>query len=465
MKRLRLGVPLILAGVMALGACAGEDPEGHLKVSLQLPADWESVLDMDALPAGSLTPYIGTVRFVFDGGSSSRTFEFPWDSHTADFDLGRSGFLNVQAITGGQVILEGQVHVPDGTDGEVTVPLVQSGGFSPAGTLLHPRCNHSAVLVDSDLYVLGGTRNTRVIEVLTADGERFASSAWAASLVYPRSGQEVVHDTAGNRLFVFKGSDTVEDNLYEVVDLKGFEVYPRLLDSYRVDFSVVKYVAEAILIGGFNSVIRDAWRIDSSALDYSDKSISEYILPFLRIDSERISPSCEVINDKLLCVGGQETLNYLSEIVLLDLNTMKAVGTTNLPMGKVGHSISQISGQEAVVVGGFGQVGYLKSCEIINVGSLTFTADSKLNVPRAFHTSTLIDTDKLLVIGGGPSTDTSTSAEIIDLTTGESTLLPWRMRVPRAGHTATLLPDGRVLVAGGDTTDRMVEVWNPPSGL
>ncbi|MDT8396060.1 MAG: kelch repeat-containing protein [bacterium] len=85
--------------------------------------------------------------------------------------------------------------------------------------------------------------------------------------------------------------------------------------------------------------------------------------------------------------------------------------------------------------------------------------------PRYSHTSTLIDTDKLLVIGGGPSTDTSTSAEIIDLTTGESTLLPWRMRVPRAGHTATLLPDGRVLVAGGDTTDRMVEVWNPPSGL
>ncbi|MDT8396709.1 MAG: hypothetical protein RRA32_09745, partial [bacterium] len=271
MKRLRLGVPLILAGVMALGACAGEDPEGHLKVSLQLPADWESVLDMDALPAGSLTPYIGTVRFVFDGGSSSRMFEFPWDSHTADFDLGRSGFLKVQAITGGQVIMKGRVYVPDGTDGEVTVPLVQSGGFSPAGTLLHPRCNHSAVLVDSDLYVLGGTRNTRVIEVLTADGERFASSAWAASLVYPRSGQEVVHDTAGNRLFVFKGSDTVEDNLYEVVDLKGQLVAPLLISNKRYSFWPVLAQQEILLLGGFDS--GPSWLEDTGVINtqnYSD---------------------------------------------------------------------------------------------------------------------------------------------------------------------------------------------------
>ena len=71
----------------------------------------------------------------------------------------------------------------------------------------------------------------------------------------------------------------------------------------------------------------------------------------------------------------------------------------------------------------------------------------------------------MLIIGGGPTVNSSHTAELLNLTTVESTLLPWRMTVPRVGHTATLLPDGRVLVAGGSATDRTMEVFNPRSGL
>jgi hypothetical protein len=359
--------------------------------------------------------------------------------------------------------MEGQVDVQSGVDGQVTVPLVQAGGFSLAGTLLHPRQNHSVVLTGNELYVLGGTPDTGVIELLTANGEGFASTAWAASLVYPRVGQEVVYDAPGNRIFVFKGAaPAVEDNLYEVVDLGNQLVAPHLLDGYRVDFSVATYDMEALLIGGYDSAARDSWRIDSSALDYSDEVVTEYILSFLGLGSERFDPSCEVISDRLICAGGLESLNYLSEVVLLNLATKSAFGITNLANGKVGPSVSQINGQEVVIVGGFGQTGYLKDIETLNAESISIFSGSDLNVPRAFHTATLVDINKLLIIGGGPTTDTATSAELLDLTTGESTLLPWRMRVPRVGHTATLLPDGRVLVIGGDMTDPTVEVWNPP---
>jgi hypothetical protein len=461
---LRVLASLVVLIVLApLVGCTGEETEGLYQVNLQLPADWESIIDMDALPAASSTPYIGTVRFVVESGSSTETSEFPWQSHAGGVDFGKDGLLTVQAIAGGQVIMEGQVNIESGGDAQLTIPLSPSGGFSRAGTLLYPRQNHSVVEVGSDLYVLGGTPDTGVIELLTANGEGFASTAWAASLAYPRVGQEVVYDAAGNRIFVFKGADPVdvEDDVYEVIDLAG-AVSARSLESYRADYIAVSYQQEALVISGYANSAMDTWRIDSSSLDFSSEIVTESVLPFLGFASERVDASCTKVGDKLACVGGQEGLNYLDDVVVLNLSTKIAHGTTTIQNGKIGHSLTQISGQEAVIAGGFGQSGYQKEVETLDAEAVSTSIANSLVNPRAFHTATLIDTDKLLIIGGGPTTDTSTSAEIFDLTTNESTLLPWRMRVPRTGHTATLLPDGRVLIVGGSMVDPVMEIWNPP---
>jgi hypothetical protein len=349
------------------------------------------------------------------------------------------------------------VDIESGSDAQLTIPLSPSGGFSRAGTLLYPRQNHSVVEVGSDLYVLGGTPDTGVIELLTANGEGFASTAWAASLAYPRVGQEVVYDAAGNRIFVFKGADPrdAEDDLYEVLDLANQLLAPLVLSNKRYSYSPVLYQQDVMLIGGYDTV--PAWREDTGIIN--TENYNDYLWTGMASSIIRSSPTCNNLNEIVVCFGGET-----DQIEVFNLNSGETeYVTAGFPSISYFTDTSLLNG-EIIIAGGLEGVAETSNVQKYDStsGSLTEVGDGMVYA-RYLHTATLIDTDKLLIIGGGPTTDTSTSAEILDLGTGESTLLPWRMRTPRTGHTATLMPDGRVLVIGGDMSDRSVEVWNPPS--
>jgi len=257
----------------------------------------------------------------------------------------------------------------------------------------------------------------------------------------------------------------VEDNLYEVVDILRNESVVKLLSSYRVGFFSVINNQEIILLGGYNSSARDQWMIDSHSIDFSTEIFTESISPFIGLPTERSNTVCTTNQNDLVCVGGFHDLSYLSEIRIFDLNTKTAVGGTNLLAGKIAFNSLIKDDQHLVFVGGLGQAGYLKTIDSFNTKSFLNISSEAMVYPRANHSATILNDGRVLIIGGGPTLETSTSAEILDLTTGESEELPWRMRVSRAGHTATLLPDGRVLVVGGSMGDKTMEVFNPPSGL
>jgi len=452
-----------LAGIIFLCAACGIEQDKVVSVALDLPANWESVIDMDALGAPSSTPYIGTIRFLY-GGAQVQYQDFPYDGHNASFNADGIDDLTVQALTAGQVIMEGSVSGVG--PGDVTVSLEKANGFSEAGTLLYPRQNHSAVLANGVVYILGGNPGTGVIEAVASSVGSFVSSAFAASLVYPRDETTVLHDTVGNQLFVFKGASAVEDNLYEVVDLGNEIVAPRILSSYRIEYFPIIYNQEIILVGGYDTDIKDNWQINSHELDVSQNPYLESILPFIRLDSERQDVLCDVNNLKMVCIGGYANPFYLSEVKVFDLSTKSAIGGTYLPVGRAKAALANIDNQSLVVVGGIGQPGYLTDVSFVDLDSQNITSyENALTYSRANHTATLINSNEVLIIGGGPTVEASQSAELLDLTTGQSTLLPWPMMVSRVGHTATLLPDGRVLVAGGSATDMRMEVFNPRSGL
>ena len=196
----RAAALVLLAGLLfTLDACGTTDDK-VVDVNLVLPVNWESVIDMEALGAESSTPYIGTIRFIHNGASE----EFPYGDHSASFDAGGSDDLTVQAVTAGQVIMEGSVSGLGSASGNVSVTLEKANGFSEAGSLLFPRQNHSAVSVSGVVYLLGGNSTTGVIEAVAASAGDFVSSAYAASLVYPRDKADGASRSSWRSAFCFQ---------------------------------------------------------------------------------------------------------------------------------------------------------------------------------------------------------------------------------------------------------------------
>jgi len=447
---------LILVGIIFLSTACGTAQDKIVSVNLDLPVDWESVIDMDALGAPSSTPYIGTIRFLY-GGAQVQYQDFPYAGHSASFNVGEVDYLTVQALTAGQVIMEGSVSGVGPVSGDVTISLEKANGFSEAGTLLYPRQNHSAVLANGVVYILGGNPNTGVIEAVASSTGNFVAGAYAASLVYPRDETTVLHDAAGNQLFVFKGASAVDDNLYEVVDLGNEIVVPRIIAKSRYNYYPVWNNPEILLVGGDDGV--STWFENALVIDA--QNLNEQV--WTGIGSSLIRDNPECLNDgiRLSCFGGGTEIIEVFNLLLGGIDHSLSI----LP-NMDGFTATLLENGDIIIIGGFEGLTTYNQVKVFQPNSGDYLdLGSGIRHPRYFHTATLIGNDKLLIIGGGPTVEASHSAELLDLTTGLSTLLPWPMKVSRVGHTATLLPDGRVLVAGGNATDRRMEVFNPRSGL
>ena len=445
---------LFLAGIILLCAACGTAQDNVVSVNLDLPADWESVIDMDALGAPSSTPYIGTIRFLY-GGAKVQYQDFPYAGHNASFNADGIDDLMVQALTAGQVIMEGSISGVG--PGDVTVSLEKANGFSEAGTLLYPRQNHSAVLANGVVYILGGNPGTGVIEAVASSVGSFVSSAYAASLAYPRDETTVLHDTVGNQLFVFKGASAVDDNLYEVVDLGNEIVAPRILSNPRYNYYPVFDNQELLLVGGDDGI--STWFDNTLVIDA--QNLSEQVWTGIGSSLIRDNPTCLNNNVRLSCFGGGTEIIEVFNLLLGGIDHSLSVFPDMF-----GFTASLLENGDIVITGGLEGLTTHNNVKLFQpISGDYLDLGSGIHYPRYLHTATLISNDKLLIIGGGPTVEASQSAELLDLTTGQSTLLPWPMKVSRVGHTATLLPDGRVLVAGGSATDMRMEVFNPRSGL
>jgi len=464
-RRIFSGI-LVAAGILCLGACGDGGGSDTLRLQIQLPSDWIDNLDMAALGFPDSPPYVGTIRVIVGEGDGASIREFPWeDHHGALGEVYTGGSVRVQALTAGKVIMEG--ILPESVTGpEVTVPLHESGGFSPAGSLLYVRQDHSAVAIGDTVLIIGGNVQKTVIEELVPLGAGLAVNAYAASLAYPRSGQHVLHDTLNNRLFVFKGGlPEVDDNFYEVINLKQKEISANFLLSFRVGFFPVIYNQKIVLVGGYNDSGRNQWLTGGYKIDISSNPFEETLLPFIGLDSERERTVCDVNQNILVCAGGYLNFSYFDEIKIFNILTEVGLGSTKFSEGKIGFQSFEKTPDSQVFVGGINNTGVLETIDTLDLQNISINAQSFISVGRGSHSATLISNELVLILGGGLTAQECRSGEILDLATGESTRLPWKMRVPRIGHSATPLPDGRVLVVGGNLNDRTIEIWNPPAGF
>ncbi|NOY87075.1 MAG: hypothetical protein GXP52_07210, partial [Deltaproteobacteria bacterium] len=203
---------VVVAIVMVVSACGGENPTGKLSLNITFPQNWENLLDMSVLDAPVGTAYIGTIRTIVDCGDTSQTWDSPGNDGSLSLgklDLKGGCDITVQAITGGVVIMEKtqqSVSVADGVVSSLDLQLSESGGFDFAGTLAFPRMYHSAVAVNNDeVLVLGGSLSTKSIERVIYSNQGTTTAAFGCSLVDYRTRQKALYDPVSSRVFVFLG--------------------------------------------------------------------------------------------------------------------------------------------------------------------------------------------------------------------------------------------------------------------
>jgi len=94
-----------------------------------------------------------------------------------------------------------------------------------------------------------------------------------------------------------------------------------------------------------------------------------------------------------------------------------------------------------------------------STGTFAGTA-SNLGTARYLHTTTLLADGRVLVAGGNNGTAAISGAEIFDPITGQF-FATGTMGTARYSHTATLLPNGKVLVCGGFPATTTAEIYDP----
>jgi hypothetical protein len=139
------------------------------------------------------------------------------------------------------------------------------------------------------------------------------------------------------------------------------------------------------------------------------------------------------------------------------------------------HSATLLQNGTVLLAGGADYIVTYASAAIYDPAGNTFIATNRMNNPRQSHTGTLLSDGSVLVAGGSADCSEVTlaciptvyaSTELYDAHAARFALSR-DMTQPRALHSATLLPDGTVLIAGGftDTLGRQTaasaEIYHP----
>ena len=451
------------AVLLILTACGGAGSSGSVRLNINLPANWANRLDMGVLSSPVGTPYIGSIRVQIAGPVVNESVEVPYSDRRASLGgltPGGGYTITVQAVTGGTVIMEKTLQgitLPDDRSLDLDVNLIESGGFSYAGSLLHTRLQHSAVLYSSGVLVLGGTFSTGVMESIGFSGEGFSVSAFADSLTYPRTGQKAFLNSQGDQVLVFLGSPG-QDSIYEVIDLVNLSCVTNSIGTMRTGYFPAHFGSNIYLISGYNE--SSIWLANTLKLNTS--SYNESIVTSMGIFAEQTDTECITFQDKLACLGGKVGTAYTGTIEIFDVGFETPITQLSLSSPKSNFAVTEIPNNRVLITGGIGNSGILRDVDILDFSNYQVTTyPNALKQDRVNHTATLLLDGRVLLVGGGIAPQALTSAEIIDPDTGDSVELPWLMRIPRYNHTSTKLSDGRVLVVGGNNVDTAIEVFNP----
>jgi hypothetical protein len=301
----------------------------------------------------------------------------------------------------------------------VTGLPVCPSGWASAGSMLRPRYNHTATLLNNGKVLLsGGGQGSTTVFLAAAELYDPASGTWSTTGTMASARYQHTATLLPNGKVLVAGGDNSASG-----SLAAAEVY---------------------------DPASGAWS------------------PATPMGSARLYHTATLLPDgKVLVAGGQGDSGYLAAAELYNPATDTWSATAPMASARYQHTATLLPNGKVLVAGGLNNSGHLTAAELYDPASGTWSAAPPMATPRRVHAATLLPNGKVLVAGGFNSNGYLAAAELYDPATGTwSTAAP--MASPRREYTAVVLPTGKVLVSGGRTTGNNYlaasELYNPASG-
>jgi uncharacterized repeat protein (TIGR01451 family) len=334
-----------------------------------------------------------------------------------------------------------------------------AAGWSPAGSQIVPRTNHSAtVLPNGRVLIAGGTSGTasETYDPVTA------TSRPTGPIIGPRLLHTATLLRNGKVLVAGGTSGSVALGTAELYDPAAgtFTATGALITPRQAAVATLLLDGRVLIVGGYN-----ASGVIASAELY-DPATGLFSATGGLVAGRRRTTATLLVDGRVLVAGGFDsaTNHYLASAEIYDpatgaftsaasLNTARGLATaTLLPSGKV------------LLAAGSSDSGDLRSAELYDPAANMWTFTGSLSATRDTASAALLPNGRVLIVSGAASPSTYVpSAEIYDPASGTFTAAG-KLTHPRSAAASVVVPGGQVLITGGNTasgSSASIERYDP----
>ena len=373
-----------------------------------------TVTALDSL-GNTLAGYTGTVSFTSTDGQA----ELPANSALTN---GTGAFSGILKTNGNQTITATDIAAASTTGTSTSIHvLAPASGFTPTGSMLNAREDHTATLLNDGRVLVVGGMHWAAVQFCPPETSCFRLSALASAEVFdPGTGE-----------FTAAGGMSVA-RVFQTATLLGD--------------------GKVLVTGGDNR-----YGTTYGTAEIFDASTGVFTPTGNMVYARSAHTATLLANGKVLLAGGvgdNGTAPLAAE--LFDPATGEFTATGNMTATRTFYTATLLSDGRVLLAGG--NTGGTGTAELYDPGTGTFTATGNMTVARIAHRATLLKNGTVLITGGLSSNSITATAELFDPAT-DTFASTGSMGAARESHTATMLANGKVLVTGGiDTTGTVATI-------
>ena len=371
-------------------------------------------------------------------------------------ESGKSVTVSPSSTTTYTLTLTPPVGLPVTKNVSVTVNPLKVGAWTMTGSMVAPRRDHTATLLDNGKVLVIGWM-TSAAEIYDPSTGEFVSAG--STQVLHGSGATATCLKDGRVLIV--GGNVTEDQseIYDpgtnTFQLTGALQSPRFSHSASLlkDGRVLIAGGQYLVTGGSQSI---------STCEVFDPQTNSFLTTGMLLHDRATHGAAVLPDGRVLVLGGLYTTTSpgyaapLASAEIYDPNTgvFSATGNMGQPRSSLGPvGLPVLSNGKVLVIGGWYD-SVLAATELFDPSTGQFIQEGSLPIQQCLATATLLP-DGLVLLTGGVNWNTTiqhysttSNSYLYDPTTAVFTPAA-DLNLPREEHTATLLPNGQVLIAGG----------------